>query len=166
MNNLISNLNELVTENRGKFDSVLTNLDEITTKLNSSKGTLGKLINDDQIYNDLSLAVTDIRKAASNTEKGMNQAQDLFSRIDSGEGALGKLLSDESIAAEIDATVNNLRSFSEKLNSGQGTLGKLATDDSLYLELQSLLNRADQALDSVGDSGPITAAGAVSNALF
>jgi phospholipid/cholesterol/gamma-HCH transport system substrate-binding protein len=52
------------------------------------------------------------------------------------------------------------------LNSGEGTLGKLVTDDSLYIELQAMLNKADQALDSMGDSGPITAVGAVSGALF
>jgi phospholipid/cholesterol/gamma-HCH transport system substrate-binding protein len=59
-----------------------------------------------------------------------------------------------------------MRAFSDKLNSGEGTLGKLVADDSLYLELRGMLNKADQALDSLGDSGPITAAGAVSGALF
>jgi hypothetical protein len=29
-----------------------------------------------------------------------------------------------------------------------------------------MLNKADQALDSVGESGPVTAVGAVSGALF
>jgi phospholipid/cholesterol/gamma-HCH transport system substrate-binding protein len=62
--------------------------------------------------------------------------------------------------------VNNLKEVSAKLNSGQGTLGKLISDDSLYLSVQSTMKKADRALDSMGDSGPITAVGVVANALF
>jgi phospholipid/cholesterol/gamma-HCH transport system substrate-binding protein len=166
MGDLFTNLNELVDENRTRFDTVMTNLEELTTKLNEGQGTLGKLINEDGMYTELMSVVEDFRGASNDMQEALAGARDIMDKVQAGEGTLGRLLVDDSIARELEATVANMKSFSEKLNSGEGTLGKLVSDDSLYVELRSMLNKADQALDSVGDSGPITAVGAVSGALF
>ena len=166
MGELFGNLNELVTENRTRFDTVMVNLEELTTKLNSSEGTLGKLINEDGMYTELMAVVEDFRVASGDMRDALAGAKKLFDKVEAGEGTLGRLLVDDTIATELEATIANMKSFSEKLNSGEGTLGKLVSDDSLYVELRGMLNKADQALDSLGDSGPITAAGAVSGALF
>ena len=166
MGDLFSNLNDLVTDNRDRFDNVLINLEELTGKLNRAEGTLGKLINDDDMYTELMDAIGGLKSASANMDEALGGARDLIARVEAGEGTLGKLLVDDAIASDIEATMANLRDFSEKLKAGEGTLGKLVTDDTLYRQLQSMLNKADEALDSMGDSGPITAAGAVSTALF
>ena len=166
MGELFTNLNELVTDNRGRFDNVLANLETLTTKLNRSEGTLGKLINEDGMYSELMSVIGELRNASGDMEEALAGARDVIARVQAGEGTLGKLLADDTIAKNLETTMLNFRDFSDKLNSGEGTLGKLVTDDSLYIELQSMLNKADRALDSMGDAGPITAAGAVSNALF
>jgi phospholipid/cholesterol/gamma-HCH transport system substrate-binding protein len=166
MNELFGNLNALVSDNRERFDTVMTNLEELTGKLNSGQGTLGKLINDDGMYRELMAVVTDFRSASTDFREALAGAGELVDRVQAGEGTLGRLLVGETLADDLEATVANMRAFSDKLNSGEGTLGKLVADDSLYLELRGMLNKADQALDSLGDSGPITAAGAVSGALF
>lgn len=166
MGELFTNLNDLVSDNRERFDTVLLNLEELTTKLTTSEGTLGKLINEEGIYFELMAVVEDFRSASKDMQVALGSARGIMDRVQSGEGTLGRLLVDDGIANELEATIANMRSFSDKLNSGEGTLGKLVTDDSLYVELRSMLNKADQALDSIGDSGPITAVGAVSGALF
>jgi phospholipid/cholesterol/gamma-HCH transport system substrate-binding protein len=166
MGDLFTNLNDLVDENRERFDTVMTNLEELTTKLNEGEGTLGKLINEDGMYTELMSVVEDFRSASDDMSEALAGAREIMDKVQAGEGTLGRLLVDDTIARELEATVANMKSFSDKLNSGEGTLGKLVSDDSLYVELRSMLNKADQALDSVGDSGPITAVGAVSGALF
>jgi phospholipid/cholesterol/gamma-HCH transport system substrate-binding protein len=166
MGELMKNLNALVTDNRERFDTVMANLEELTGKLNRAEGTLGKLINDDGLYDELTAVVGDFRTAATDFQDSMSGASDLLTRVEQGEGTLGRLLVDDGIAADLEATADNLRKFSEDLKAGKGTLGKLVQDDTLYTELRSMMNKADQALDSVGDSGPITAVGAVSGALF
>jgi phospholipid/cholesterol/gamma-HCH transport system substrate-binding protein len=166
MGNLVSNLNALVTDNRERIDTTMSNLQEITTKLNRSEGTLGKLINEDGLYNELSGVVGQLRGAADEMSEALGGARDLIAKVEAGEGTLGRLISSDEIALELEATVANLRAFSEKLASGEGTLGKLVTDDSFYRELRGLMGKADAALDNLGDSGPITALGAVSGALF
>lgn len=166
MGDLFGNLNALVTDNRERFDTVMTNLDDLTTKLNSGEGTLGKLISEDTLYTELLTVVDEFQTASSDMSGALASANDLMQRVEAGEGTLGRLLVGNTIADELEQSVANLRSFSEKLNSGEGTLGKLVADDTLYLELRSMLNKADSALDSMGDAGPITAVGAVSGALF
>lgn len=166
MGELFTNLNELVTDNRDRFDSIMTNLEELTGKLNRAEGTLGRLINEDEMYTELMTVVEDFQTASTDMREALAGARDLMDKVRDGEGTLGRLLSDDTLAADLEETMGNLKSFSEKLNSGEGTLGKLVNDDSLYFELQGMLDKADQALDSVGDSGPITAVGAISGALF
>ncbi len=163
---LFGNLNRLVTDNRGRFDSVMTNLDELTTKLNQGQGTLGRLINEDGLYTEVMAVVTDFRSASEDLKGALSGVRDLIAKVEAGEGTLGRLLVDDTIAGDLQAAMANLREFSDKLNSGQGTLGLLVTDDALYRDLKGLLDRAGQALDSVGDAGPISALGAVSGALF
>jgi phospholipid/cholesterol/gamma-HCH transport system substrate-binding protein len=166
MGDLFTSLNALVTENRERFDTVMLNLEDITNQLNSTDGTLGRLINDDEMYNELVAVVGELKSASGDMENALGGARELIDQVKAGEGTLGKLLMDDSIAMELEQTIANMREFSDKLNSGEGTLGKLVTDDTLYVELRAMLNKADTALDSMGDAGPITAVGAVSNALF
>jgi phospholipid/cholesterol/gamma-HCH transport system substrate-binding protein len=166
MGELFTNLNALVTDNRERFDTVMANLEDITGELNSTDGTLGKLINDDQMYEEILTVVTEMKSVQEDMDYALGSARELIEQVKAGEGTLGRLLVDDTIALELEETIANMREFSEKLNSGEGTLGKLVTDDTLYVELRSMLNKADTALDSLGDSGPITAVGAVSGALF
>ena len=166
MNSLFSNLNELVIQNRAKVKNIVDNVDKLAIRMNSTEGTLGKLINDSTAYEDAVATLKEIKRAAVDAQTAMSDVRDLFASIDAGEGTLGKLLKDDGIANEIETTVANLRDFSEKLNSGEGTLGKLATDDELYRELRAMLQKADEALSSVGDSGPVTAVSTAASALF
>ncbi len=84
----------------------------------------------------------------------------------SGKGTLGALVYDETAASDLKATVANFRAVSDKIAKGEGTLGKLINDDALFQTAQSTLKKADRALDSMSDSGPITAVGIVANSLF
>lgn len=166
MSDLFTNLNSLVTDNRSKVDGILTNIEQLTAALNSTEGTLGRLINDDAAYNSLIATVESIQAAAEDARKTLQDAGAIIADVRSGQGTIGRLLYDDSIVKEIELAVQNLRGFTDALASGEGTLGKLVTDDELYTRLQSLLRRADEALDSVGDAGPLTVVGAAAGALF
>lgn len=166
MGDLFANLNALVTENRERFDNTMINIETLTTKLNSREGTIGKLINDDSLYGELMQLVDRLNQSADDMGTAFGGVRDLVAQVAAGEGTLGRLIVDDGIITQVEATIANLREFSDALNSGSGTLGKLVTDDALYSELRQLLSKANQALDNLGDAGPISAAGAISGALF
>jgi phospholipid/cholesterol/gamma-HCH transport system substrate-binding protein len=163
---LFQKLDKLVTDNSGRIDTTMTNLQEISTKLNNGQGTLGKLINDSQLHDDLLTTVDQLKAASSQVNALVASAGGIVDHVKSGQGSLGILLYDQRTADNLQVSVQNLRSVSDKLASGQGTLGKLINDDSLFYSAQSTMKKADRAIDSLNDSGPITAVGIVAQSLF
>lgn len=163
---LFQKLDKVLTENSAKVDTVMTNLQDITEKVNHGDGTLGKLVNDPKLHDELLAAVTELKSTADDARTFITDAKTLVDHVKSGQGTLGALIYDEKAGADLKATTANLRSVSDKLAKGEGTLGKLINDDSLYTSAQSTLQKADRALDGLNDSGPITAVGVVANALF
>lgn len=163
---LFQKIDRLITDNNDRFGATMTNLQAITGKLNDGQGTLGKLINDPQLHNELVATITEIRGAAVNAKDFMAQAQAIVDQVKSGKGTLGALVFDDATGNQIKATVANLHAVSDKIARGEGSLGKLINDDSLFRDAQGTLKKADRALESLGDSGPITAVGVVANSLF
>lgn len=153
---LFANLDNLIIANREKISNLITHLETISGKVDKGNGTLGMLVNDPDLYRELLAAARDVQSFANNANKLMS----------SDQGVLGVLLSDPKAAAEIRATISNIASFSEKLNSPNSTLGQLVTSDQLYVKAEALLEKADHAINSIGDSGPMSAVGVAATALF
>ncbi|MEI7553407.1 MAG: MlaD family protein [Verrucomicrobiota bacterium] len=163
---LFQKLDQMVTTNSVRIDATMANLQAITGKLNRGEGTLGKLINDPTLHDELVAAVGEIQSTATQAKSFVADAQGILAQVKSGKGALGALVYDEAAAQDLKAAVANLRAVSDKLAKGEGTLGKLLHDDTLFTSAQSTLRKADRALDGMGDSGPISAVGIVATSLF
>ncbi len=163
---IVQKLDKLVTENSARIDATMANLQEITGKINRGDGTLGKLVNDPKLHDELLATVADIKATASQAKEFVANAQAMMDQIKSGQGTLGTLVYDQKSADNIKASIANIRSVSDKLAKGEGTLGKLINDDGLYDSAQVTIKKVDRTLDGLNDSGPITAVGIVVNALF
>lgn len=164
--NLFAKVDKLVTDNGPKLTETVSNLQEITTKIRSGEGTLGRLVNDPKLHDELLASVSEIKTAATDARSFVSNAQSLLDQVKAGKGALATLIYDEQTGNEIKVTAKNLRELSDKLNGGQGTLGKLMSDDSFYREAQGTLRKLDRAVDSLSDQGPISAVGVAAKALF
>ena len=163
---LLGKIDTMVEENRLKIGEITTNLQSVTAKIDKGQGTLGKLVNDPKLHDELLATVGEIKLAASQAKDFVANAQTIVDQVKSGQGTLGVLLYDKPSGENIKLVAKNLRELSEKLNSGQGTLGKLMTDDSLYLDAKNTLKKADRALDGMADSAPISAVSAAAGNLF
>ncbi|MBI5382195.1 MAG: MCE family protein [Opitutae bacterium] len=163
---LIGKLDRLVDENRVRIGAITTNLESVTGRIDRGEGTLGKLINDPKLHDELLASVGDIKQAAARTKDFVTEAQTLIAQVKTGQGTLGVLLYDQEAGNNIKVVAKNIRELTDKLNQGQGTLGKLFSDDSLYLQAQGALKKVDRALDGLEDQGPITAVGTVAKGLF
>ncbi|HTZ21684.1 MAG TPA: MlaD family protein [Opitutaceae bacterium] len=165
-NGLIGKLDRLVDTNSAKIGEITTNLKSVTAKIDRGEGTLGKLINDSKLHDELMISVGDIKSAAAQAKDFMTNAQSIIAQVKSGQGTLGVLLYDQDAGNNIKVVAKNLRELSDKLNQGQGTLGKLFSDDSLYLQAQGTLKKADRMIEGLDDQGPITAVGLAAKSLF
>ena len=163
---LFANLNGMVEDNRDNLAAAVANLREVSEKINRGEGTVGRLLNDPALYDQVLAAVEDIREASAHASKLTADAADVFATIRAGKGAVGTLVYNEETRAQIEATLANVREITDKLNSGEGTLGKLIADGSLFDDAKDTLKKVDTALDSFSDQGPITAVGVGAQALF
>ena len=163
---LFGKVDKLVEANGPKLTETIANLQDITSKIRNGDGTFGKLVNDPKLHDELVTAVGEIKAAAADAKVFMADTRGIIADVKSGKGAVGALLYDQATADNLKVTVANARTVTDKIAKGDGTLGKLLADDTMYRDLQGVMKKADRALDSLGDSGPIQAVGVVANALF
>jgi phospholipid/cholesterol/gamma-HCH transport system substrate-binding protein len=163
---IIQKLDKLVTDNSARVDATMSNLQDITGKINRGEGTLGKLVNDPKLHDELLATVDEIKATATQAKAFVSSAESMMDQIKSGQGTIGTLVYDQKSADDIKASIANIKSVSEKLAKGEGTLGKLINDPGLYDSAQVTIKKVDRTLDGLSDSGPVTAVGIVVNALF
>jgi phospholipid/cholesterol/gamma-HCH transport system substrate-binding protein len=150
-------------------ETATTGIEEITglvKDVRGGKGTIGKLMTDDQLYVELREftksvnAVTDaIHKgrgtlgrlvndpaAANALEASLKNLETMTQRINAGEGSLGKLLNDDAFAQSLNGATSNLRTLTDRINRGDGTVGKLVTDPALFNRLNDLSARLNDVV--------------------
>jgi phospholipid/cholesterol/gamma-HCH transport system substrate-binding protein len=130
------------------ISDVARNLSEITDKINRGEGTVGRLIQEDGLYNDAKSILENLGTVSADIELVAKDARAISARLAAGEGTLGKLLSkDEAMYANLTNTLEQIsqastdaRSVMARLENGEGTIGKLlSADDSVYQDLQDAM---------------------------
>jgi phospholipid/cholesterol/gamma-HCH transport system substrate-binding protein len=112
------------------LEATTENARVITDDLRAGKGTLGALLKDDKMYQDVRSAIEGLRKIGDDAN--------------GGGGTIDMLLHDKTAASDLKATMANLRGLSDDLAAGRGTIGKLFKDESLY-------DRFDRAMKDISD---------------
>lgn len=163
---IVQKLDSMLTENRESIQRTTANLQQITDKVNKGEGTLGRLINDPRLHDELLAGVAEIKSGAAQAKSFIANAQSIIDEVKTGKGTLGTLVFDQKAGDDLKASLASLRSVSEKLSRGEGTLGQLLNDDGLARDARALMKKANRALDGLDDSGPITAVGVIANGLF
>lgn len=69
LNQASAGLREMVQGNKGKVDSIVANLEDITTKVKDGEGTLGKLMTDEKFYTEAEKTMNKMQKAAEGVQE-------------------------------------------------------------------------------------------------
>ena len=136
---LIQKVEGLVTENREKIGATMTNLQQITDKVNKGEGTLGKIVNDPKLHDELVATVDEIKSSAAQAKSFVTNAQAIIDQVKSGKGTIGTLVFDDKAGDDLKASIATLRAVSDKISRGEGTLGKMSTNDDLYTNMNKTL---------------------------
>jgi len=132
------NLSDVIKSSQGtieQLNTILAKIDSLADSLNSGKGSIGKLIQDPELYNRANEAVQQIQK--------------LVDEISSGKGSIGKLITDDTLYDRANETVGRLQHIADDLDSGKGTAGKLLKDETLYNNLNKSVASARALLDDI-----------------
>ncbi|HXR33072.1 MAG TPA: MlaD family protein [Verrucomicrobiae bacterium] len=151
---------------------VLSNLqalsDDIKDLVNGvqrGKGTLGKLLTDEQAYNHLNSILTKGDQIVSNVQAGQGTVGRLFMSDDTSvkadkaldqintiladlraqKGTMGKLLYDPTLYDQAKEALTNGNAVLSDVRAGKGSLGKLATDETLYNKLRDASSNVSEA---------------------
>ncbi len=108
---------------------------QIIAAVNEGKGTLGKLINDPQLYDEwLTLS-----------QRGTT----LLEEIRTGDGTLAALINDERLYEQLVATTSDLEQLTTSIRQGDGTLGRLIQDEALYDELVTTIREGQTLIQEL-----------------
>ncbi len=157
---LLKNIDAMIDENRTSLQHTLDNLDSISTKLDRGNGTMAKLLNDPNLYDQITAVVTDLQKVSDRLARGQGD----LGRLLGGDGALYDEV--RETVAHLDTTVSNLEEVSTRVRNGEGTLGRIVTDDALYQEAQDAVRGLDRATAGIEDQTPIAVLSTLITSLF
>jgi len=149
----------------------IADVTQLIADLRAGKGTVGKLLTDESLYQEFNSLLSAADRVAQNVASGKGTmgkfANDpkvydelnasvanlnaITTKLRNGEGSLGQLLNDPALSKSLNQTTANLEGVTGKLNRGEGTAGKLLTDDALYKRLDSLTARLDTVLQNLNN---------------
>jgi len=147
------------------FRVLSSQISDMLADIKAGKGTLGKLISNDEAYNNLnSLLVRGNQVVASvqsgkgtlgkiltsdelytKANKGVDQINSILSDLREQKGTIGKLLYDPSLYDQAKKALENGNTLMGDVRAGKGTLGKLVTDETLYNKLRDASTNIDTA---------------------
>lgn len=133
---------EETTEILKYVKSITKDFADVVSKVNAGKGTIGKLINSDQLYR----ASVDITKSADTSLQIMTKKLEELTNyiVDVGGGA-------SRIFNNIDTVVYNIRGLIEDVERGKGVLGALIADRSAYDSIKTVINNLVVTTESFKD---------------
>jgi phospholipid/cholesterol/gamma-HCH transport system substrate-binding protein len=121
-------------------DDVVTltsDLRTITSGLVQGQGTLGMLLTDRRLYDQLNAA--------------LRNSNSLLARVRESDGTLSRMLDDPALYTQMLAAASTVDSVARRFVSDRGTIGRLLRDSTVYLSLSSAASRADSLLRGLSE---------------
>jgi phospholipid/cholesterol/gamma-HCH transport system substrate-binding protein len=155
------------------LQQIIERINHIVETVETGKGSIGKLLVDDELYQRLVGTVAEVQKITASIGDGKGTVGKLLydeamyedirgtiKRVDatiatlqtdlnSGKGSASKLLKDPALYDEVKGTVAELRKTIDEINKGNGTAGKLIKSDELHANMNKLILNLDKTIDKV-----------------
>src|SRR6476660_5769817 len=107
----------------------------IVKDVKDGKGTVGRLFNDEALYNNLNATI--------------RETEDVMKQVRSGNGSAGRFMNDPALYNNANDIALQLKAIATDLRAGRGTAGRLLTDDEFYVRINRTADRLDKSVDQV-----------------
>lgn len=140
-------------ENNKNLLDITGNFKLISKRIIDGEGTVGKLLTDEKLMNNLEATVTGLKQASVNARQLTNDISDYASKLQSEGSLTNDLLTDTVIFNRLRSTVdqlqqvsktaneitNDFKQVSNKLSTNNSTVGVLLNDSKAAADLQNTL---------------------------
>ncbi len=110
-------------------------LSAVVKDVQEGKGTVGRLFNDEALYNNLNATVREV--------------EDVMRQIRSGNGSAGRFINDPALYNNANEIAISLRKIADDLRAGRGSAGKFLTNDEFYNRINRTADRLDHSVDQI-----------------
>jgi phospholipid/cholesterol/gamma-HCH transport system substrate-binding protein len=166
IDDLLGPLTDFLKANKGPLTATIANFQAVSAQIAEGKGSVGKMINDDALYNSLYNTATNLQDVGTDIKATIADARGLLDQAKTGNGTVGKLINDDKLYREAADAMSNLRQVLEKINQGKGSVGTLVNDKEFYNNAKLTLQKLDKATEGLEDQGPLSVLGLIVNNLF
>ncbi len=130
-------------ESARDLQGILANVDRLIQDATQGKGVLGRLLQDEALAAEFGDVVHNLNQLLENAN-------------DPDAGALGAITSDPQTAADLKATLANLRHVSDQLADEKGLIGAMINDEDLAIRFRRILNQVSRAIEDAREAAPIS----------
>ena len=131
---------EETQEIMSNLTSLTSGLSEIVAKVNNGEGTIGKIVNDEELYNSAVQITQSADKSLNSVTGRMEEISDVM--INLGKGF-------EDVLTNVDSVVADVKMMTRSINEGEGILNSLLNDKSMNDSVLVMLNNLVETSESV-----------------
>jgi phospholipid/cholesterol/gamma-HCH transport system substrate-binding protein len=141
------------------IDTLLKRVDRIVAFIESGQGSIGKVIYDPALYNQLNATVIEFKGLVDDLQSGkgsigplltsdeaykkamaaIDKVNVMIDDLQQGKGSAGKLLKDPELYDNVNKTIANIRQLTDDINAGKGALGTMAHDPEFAARLKTTM---------------------------
>jgi phospholipid/cholesterol/gamma-HCH transport system substrate-binding protein len=132
-------LDEFVTQAANALDQatgIITSLQELAGGLARGEGTVGLLLQDEQLYVNVNATTAELRRT--------------LAEINRADGTFGRLIRDPALYQQLQGAVARVDSLGGLILHSEGTLGMLLRSDTLHQSILGTIGTADVAITDIG----------------
>lgn len=173
LSTLVGPITDFMRQNSPVMTAIIGNMRIVSDNLVQGKGTVGKIIQSDELYNAVYGVATNVQVATADLKRLMDQADSMVSElrqtaatINAGQGTIGHLVKDPTLYIQATNVMTDVGQIMAKINKGNGSVSKLINDDSLYHNVKLGLQKLDKMTEGLEDQGPLSVLGIAVNTLF
>jgi phospholipid/cholesterol/gamma-HCH transport system substrate-binding protein len=150
----------------GNFNTISKNLTKISENVvtlsdnvNRGQGTLGKLLTNAEIHDNLNSSLVELQQLVEDIRTGpgtagrlisddemyvrftnlLTRMDSIVSKVERGEGTAGKLINDSGLYDRINLVLDKMDSIAGRIDRGEGSFGKIMKDDGFYNDLRQTM---------------------------
>lgn len=111
-------------DNNKNLLAITSNFKQISEQMMNGKGSIGKLLNDDQLFTELQNTIVTIRATAANAQQMVAGVSDYTAKLTSKGSLANELITDTVIFSRLRSTVRQIDALSDRATAVVATLNQ------------------------------------------